>query len=543
MTTYTNPFTGQTISPSQVSYESLTISANTTLQWPVNGNNSNVVANIIEVTATIGSASFNGYITGSTLTVTSVTSGTVAVGQTLTGSGITTGTTITALGTGTGGVGTYTVSVSQTIGATMTASLSGTLLTVTAISGVLAVGQLIQGSAVANNLTITAFVTGTGGTGTYTVSSSTSGTLGSRAMTASPVLSAPALMLEMPSAQQVSVGQSVLIRNVGSNSFTVTDNSGNTIVSIASGIADYIYLTNNSTTNGTWSTVTFGAGTSSANASTLAGYGLIATGSQLNQAYPLTGYYSNATLDATNRSNFVVWQSGVGTITLPSSSVVGNNWFAMIRNAGSGILTINPVGTDTIDGNSSTQLQLTESLVIVSNGSTGFNTFGYGRSNTFAYTQLALTVTGGTLTETSAQAANTIQEFSGTLGSNQIVILPSTVQLYSVTNNTTGSFNLTFKTSVVGGATVTVPQSSSVILICDGTNVYNATSGAVTTVTSLTLGNGSTSVPSLKFSGDLNTGLYLPSSGQLGFVVGNTFAGYFDSTGFYAFNGISGGTF
>jgi len=57
------------------------------------------------------------------------------------------------------------------------------------------------------------------------------------------------------------------------------------------------------------------------------------------------------------------------------------------------------------------------------------------------------------------------------------------------------------------------------------------------------LGNGSTSVPSLKFSGDLNTGLYLPSSGQLGFVVGNTFAGYFDSTGFYAFNGISGGTF
>jgi hypothetical protein len=53
MTTYTNPYTGQTINPSQVGYESLTISSNTTLNWPINGNTTgNVVANIIEVTAT-----------------------------------------------------------------------------------------------------------------------------------------------------------------------------------------------------------------------------------------------------------------------------------------------------------------------------------------------------------------------------------------------------------------------------------------------------------------------------------------------------------
>ena len=52
MTTYTSPYTGQTISPSQVGYESLTMSTDTVLQWPINGNTSNVVANIIEVTAT-----------------------------------------------------------------------------------------------------------------------------------------------------------------------------------------------------------------------------------------------------------------------------------------------------------------------------------------------------------------------------------------------------------------------------------------------------------------------------------------------------------
>ena len=55
MPTYVNPFTGQTIQPSQVGYESLTISTNTPLQWPVNGNDNLVVANIIEVTAsTVG---------------------------------------------------------------------------------------------------------------------------------------------------------------------------------------------------------------------------------------------------------------------------------------------------------------------------------------------------------------------------------------------------------------------------------------------------------------------------------------------------------
>jgi hypothetical protein len=95
----------------------------------------------------------------------------------------------------------------------------------------------------------------------------------------------------------------------------------------------------------------------------------------------------------------------------------------------------------------------------------------------------------------------------------------------------------------VGGATVTVGQSSSLILVCDGTNVYNAASGSSSSLTTITLGNGSLAVPSLKFSGDLNTGVYLPSTSQLGFVVANGLAGYFDATGFYALNGISGGGF
>lgn len=53
---------------------------------------------------------FTGSISGNTLTVSAVASGTIAVGQTVFGTGVANGTTISALGTGTGGTGTYTLS-------------------------------------------------------------------------------------------------------------------------------------------------------------------------------------------------------------------------------------------------------------------------------------------------------------------------------------------------------------------------------------------------------------------------------------------------
>lgn len=59
-----------------------------------------------------------GSIAATTLTVTAVSSGVLSVGQIISGSGVTPGTKITALGTGIGGVGTYTVDTSQTASST-----------------------------------------------------------------------------------------------------------------------------------------------------------------------------------------------------------------------------------------------------------------------------------------------------------------------------------------------------------------------------------------------------------------------------------------
>jgi len=129
------------------------------------------------------SAIFTGSISTTTLTVTSVQSGTIAVGQAIFGQGMAQNTVITALGTGSGGVGTYTVSDSQTVASTIinsvaapaivTGAISGTTLTVSAVtSGTLKIGQTIEGTGVTDGTIITAFGTGSGGAGTYTVSAS-----------------------------------------------------------------------------------------------------------------------------------------------------------------------------------------------------------------------------------------------------------------------------------------------------------------------------------------------------------------------------------
>lgn len=58
---------------------------------------------------------FSGSITGTTLTVDSMTVGKLEVGSIVSGTGIAVGTKITALGTGTGAEGTYTINISQNI--------------------------------------------------------------------------------------------------------------------------------------------------------------------------------------------------------------------------------------------------------------------------------------------------------------------------------------------------------------------------------------------------------------------------------------------
>jgi hypothetical protein len=421
MTTYTSPFTGQTINPAQVSYESLTISGSVTLQWPINGNTTNVVAGIIEVAATTA------------------------------------------------------------------------------------------GSA-----------------------------------------------LVLPAATEVSVGTAFIVRNVGTAgnyAVTIQNYSGGTIISVpvapttATVNTYYIYLTNNDTLNGTWSTIAMGIGASAASASALAGSGLLAINTTLNENTPLTTFSSAYQFLNNDRAQLYVWTGGAGTATLPNVSTVGAGWFVIVKNDGTGILTVSTGSSAVIDApavnTTSIQVQIANSSVFVTDGTNWF-TYALAQTNVFTYTQYIQpvgSIVSSPFTVTAANAKSVIQQYSGVLGLNLTVLLPPTVQLYSLRNITTGSYSLTFGIAGSAGTTLVVPQNQTIIAISDGTNLYNANSATTSFIAALSLGNGTAANPSLSFQSDATTGLFLAASGQLGFAVSGSQAGALTGTGLQLPVGINAGAF
>lgn len=359
--------------------------------------------------------------------------------------------------------------------------------------------------------------------------------------------SSAGLKLYMPPADQTSVGTDALIRNVGGTSFTVVDYLGNTIIAIAAGVAQYIYITANPTSAGTWGIIAFGTGTSAADAATLAGLGLIASNSVLNQSHPTTSISNGYTFSSTDRAQTAVWSSGTGTINLPTPASVGNNWFTLFKNSGTGTVTVTPASGN-IDGGASKFYNPDESSFIVSTGSE-FITIGYGQNSTFAFTSLVKSVTNGTVVLTNSEISNTIQEYVGSLTGNVTAQYPPVVNLYVVSNQTTANgFSLTLTTGVAGGATASIPAGQQATLICDGANFLNANT-VQSGLTSVTLANGSVSTPSLSFGSEITTGVYRPGSGRFGVTVLGTQrldvnASGISVTGTGTFSGgIAGGTF
>lgn len=357
------------------------------------------------------------------------------------------------------------------------------------------------------------------------------------------------LSLYMPPANQASVGQDALIRNVGATAFTVADYAGtNTIVSVAAGEAKYIYITANPTTTGTWGVVDFGTGTSAADAAALAGSGLLAQGSTLNQSHPVASLIDGATFLASDRAQTYIWSGGLGTATLPLASTLGNNWFTLIKNNGTGTLTLGTTSGQYLDGAISKAFAPGESAFIICTG-TAFVTVGYGVSTQFEFGVLTKAVTTGTVTLTASEASNTLMIFTGTLIGNVTVIVPPVVNFYVVSNQTVaGGYTLTISTGAVGANTATVPAAGQASLFSDGINILNAnTTQAGGTAFSLV--NGSAGSPSLNFGSETDTGIYRPGAGRFGISVLGTQvvdvnANGIDVTGTGNFtNGVGGGAF
>ena len=96
----------------QIFYENdQVITANYTIPADKNASTTGpITIDSIEVTGGIDNG---GGLAGTVLTVSAVTSGVIYIGAVISGTGVSVGTTVTAFGSGTGGAGTYTVSISQ----------------------------------------------------------------------------------------------------------------------------------------------------------------------------------------------------------------------------------------------------------------------------------------------------------------------------------------------------------------------------------------------------------------------------------------------
>jgi hypothetical protein len=360
--------------------------------------------------------------------------------------------------------------------------------------------------------------------------------------------SSAGLSAYMPPANQVSVGLDALIKNPSAYSLDIVNADGGAITTIGAGEAKYIFVTDNSSTAGVWGVIDFGIGTSSPDASALAGNGLLAISSTLNQSHPTSSLTAGHTFTSSDRALSKIWDGGAGSVTLPVSSSLGSNWFTIVKNNGTGTLTINTSGLDLIDTAATKDFQPNESAFILSTGA-GYVTVGYGTSANFFFTALVKPVTSGAYNITAAEAQSIIQQYVGSLSGNVIVTYPPVVQLYVISNQVTDNgYTLTLTTGLPGAIDAVIPAGNQSSIICDGINFFNANTvqsgGSV-----LSLVNGSASNPSIYFGSEANTGIYRPGVGTLGVsILGvNTFnvtSSGIDTIGTGNFEaGISGGNF
>jgi hypothetical protein len=292
--------------------------------------------------------------------------------------------------------------------------------------------------------------------------------------------------LALPDATQVSTGRALFIANVGSDSFDLTDSTGSTIVTIAASVQYIIYLRDNSTAAGTWRAIQLGATTSVAQASSLESATIKNISGSLNIAAPIVAKATAYTVAVSDRGKLIVWSGGSDTITL--LPVSGNtDFFFYVRNAGSGTLTLDGASAETIDGTATVALASGEACIVFCDGSAWY-TVGQGRSVTFSATRLSLVLSATTTTLTSAQAANLLQDYTGSATQALEVIVPGSVAQYYVANLTTGTGTVTVKTAT--GSGVSMANGAHKILKCDGSTVYEAVSANAGTVTQIALATG-----------------------------------------------------
>jgi hypothetical protein len=339
------------------------------------------------------------------------------------------------------------------------------------------------------------------------------------------VATANSLSISLPEADQGTVGADILFRNLGSNAFTITDFSGANSVSVPVGISKYFYLTNNSTAGGVWGNVTFAAGTSYADAATLAGAGLTAINGQLATTQNVVDISATPTINDASRATTFNWGGGTGAFTLPSVQSLSTGWWIGFRNNGTGSLSITPTSPDLIN---------TESTIVTNPGDSGFIfydsvaggfiTVGWVAPSAVTFNSATYdvdTIVGNTFSLVSyAPIIQTYIAQSGTRTQTLAVTLPAITQIYILVNNTNQTgYNITFQCQGSSQTPLILSAGNILTVLSDGTSLYTLTAASTGLFYA---SNGTQSLPSYSFNNDTTTGMYLVGTGVLGLTANGT---------------------
>jgi hypothetical protein len=327
------------------------------------------------------------------------------------------------------------------------------------------------------------------------------------------------LVISLPAANQGALGTDILIRNMGSDDFTVEDFDGTGSVLVEVGQSKYFYLSDNTTAAGVWQNVEFGAGTSSADAASLAGAGLVALAGKLNTTQNVVEVSSPPTLSDASRASTFVWTSGNDTINLPTSTSLTAGWFIAFRNSGNGTLLFTPQGTSLINGGAELSVNPSESGFIIFQQSTGdFFTVGLAIPSNVTFTSATYdvdSIVGNTFSLVSyAPIIQTYVALSGTRATQLDVVLPATTQLYVLVNSTgQPSYTITFQISGSLQTPISLADGGVALVLSDGNFLYVISQTTTTTFLAI---NGTAAAPSFSFISDSNTGMYLVGTSVLG---------------------------
>lgn len=339
------------------------------------------------------------------------------------------------------------------------------------------------------------------------------------------VASTTGLDIALPPGGMGSVGTDILFVNKGLYDFTITDSSGDQSLVLTPGQAEYFYLVDNSTVDGTWNSFGYGAGTSAVNAFELAGNGLTAIAGKLATSNTVITTSAIPTLNDASRAITYVWTGGQNTLPLPASTSISAGWYIMVRNGGSGTLNIVPQSPSTInDGPTLTFNPGDSGIIVFDHSSGGYYTVGYLQPTNASFSSATYdvdSIIGDTLNLVgNAPIIQTYVALAGTRTTTLDVVLPAITQIYVLSNSTsTSAYNITFQVSGSSQPPVIFAAGVTAVVLTDGTNLYILTQSSTGYYFA---SNGSASAPSFSFNSDLTTGMYLKTSHILGLSANAT---------------------